>query len=209
MNPQTEKLLLQLGRAALRQIRSTPDRLDKKRPKAPKVLYKTRQTHLQHDPLLEAYANQLLRTLKTRLRVRIFWNPKLRTTAGLAYPDKNIAVLNPKLLQYPSSQMHRILRHEVAHLLAFHRHGSHSIQNHGPEWKQACKDLGIPDESLYHTLFKPKRLKPNLIYICPHCQTTIKRVRPFRRESACIRCCKKFHQGTYSKTFKLKILKAA
>ena len=203
-----QKLLLQLGRSTLRRLRSTPAKIEtpKGSRKAPKILYKTRQTHIRHDPLLEDFSNQLLRTLRSRLCVQIFWNPKLRSTAGLAYPDKNIVVLNPKLLQISPAEVQRTLRHELAHLLAQHRNRRRStpIPHHGAEWRTACKDLGIPNEPIYCNFFPPKRQKRSLFYHCPSCTTTLARVKPLHPQAACAKCCNKFNNGSYSKKFQYK-----
>ena len=120
----------------MRRVRTSPDDIALPRCK----------TRLRHDPLLEDFANQLLKSVGCqKLQVRVFWNPGLRTTAGLAVWSDRMVVLNPKLLEVSSAEVQRTLRHELAHLLAKHRVGRHRIEAHGEEWHQACADLGIPD----------------------------------------------------------------
>ncbi|MFZ4589266.1 MAG: hypothetical protein ACOYNG_09790, partial [Terrimicrobiaceae bacterium] len=60
------QLLLDFGRTVMRRVRATPDDLKKPR----------RRSRLRHDPLLEDFANQLLKAAGCRrLQVRVCWNP--------------------------------------------------------------------------------------------------------------------------------------
>ena len=137
-------------------------------------------------------------------KVRVSWNPRMQTTAGRAWwPDRAIE-LNPKLRDCEPDQLWRTLKHELAHLIAYERCGRRHIDPHGPEWGAACADLGIPGEQPFHTLpFKRRRVKRNHAYICPHCDTTIHRVKPIRRAVACYDCCRKFNDGAYHDRFRL------
>ncbi len=134
--------------------------------------------------------------------VQVNWNPRLRSTAGYAsYPAWRIE-LNPRLREF-DGQVQRTLRHELAHLVAYHRVGRRKIEPHGVEWRQACADLGIPDESVRHTLPLPRReVKRRYTYACAYCETKIQRVRKFRRLSACIECCNKHNGGKYDHRFR-------
>src|SRR5690554_5865570 len=82
--------------------------------------------------------------------VTVSWNPRMRTAAGRAFLKDSRIELNPRLQELPAEQraeeLHRTLRHELAHLVAFERAGQRRIPPHGSEWRQACRDLGIPDE---------------------------------------------------------------
>jgi predicted SprT family Zn-dependent metalloprotease len=137
-------------------------------------------------------------------KVRVSWNPRMQTTAGRAWwPDRSIE-LNPKLRQCEPDELWRTLKHELAHLVAFERCGRRQIDPHGIEWRIACADLGIPGEQPFHTLpFKRRRVKRNHAYTCPHCFTTIRRVKPIQRAVACYECCRKFNHGTYHDRFRL------
>jgi predicted SprT family Zn-dependent metalloprotease len=112
--------------------------------------------------------------------------------------------LNPKLKKLFPEEIDKTLRHELAHLLAEHRRGRRKIKAHGDEWKQACVDLGIPDEPRCHNLPVPRRtLKRNFIYECPVCKITLRRVRPIKRKKiACLKCCKRHNHGTYHEIFR-------
>jgi SprT protein len=150
----------------------------------------------------EASSNLFLPELARK--VRVTWNPRMQTTAGRAWwPDRSIE-LNPKLRECPPEELWRTLKHELAHLVAYERCGRRHIDPHGREWQTACADLGIAGEQPYHTLpFKRRRMKRNHSYFCPHCFSTIHRVKPIRRAVACYNCCRKFNNGAYHDRFKL------
>ena len=117
-----QQLLMDFGRSVMRRVRAKPDDLAKPR----------RNSRLRHDPLLEDFANQLLKAAGCRhLKVRVFWNPALRTTAGMAMWSDRMVVLNPKLVAVSAAEVQRTLRHELAHLLAHHRVGRRRIEAHG------------------------------------------------------------------------------
>src|SRR6266446_8423633 len=61
-------------------------------------------------------------------------------------------------------EVDRTLRHELAHLLAQFRVGRRRIAPHGPEWREACRDLGIADEARCHNLpFASKSFPPRFV----------------------------------------------
>ena len=191
-----QQLLMDFGRSVMRRVRATPDDLAKPR----------RNSRLRHDPLLEDFATQLLKAAGCRhLKVRVFWNPSLRTTAGMAMWSDRMVVLNPKLVEVSAAEVQRTLRHELAHLLAHHRVGRRRIEAHGEEWRKACSDLGIPHESRCHELpFKRRRVARKFFYACPACSTILARVKPLRHTAACIKCCRKHHGGKYHASFRFR-----
>ena len=137
-------------------------------------------------------------------RLQVLWNPRMRSTAGLAYPDLAVIVINPRLQEFGPIEVERTLLHELAHIVAQHRVGKRRIPPHGPEWQRACADLGLKDETRCHDLPLPRRkVTIKHIYLCPHCKIELERVRPFRRAAACLSCCKKFSKGEYDPRFKL------
>lgn len=159
------------------------------------------------DVALTAQARELLRTLgcgELAGRVRVRWNPRMRTTAGLANYRDSLVTLNPKLAPFGEAEIDKTLRHELAHVLAQHRAGRRRIAPHGAEWKQACRDLGLPDERRCHNLPLPRRkIGAKHIYRCPACKIDIRRVRPFRRRVACLVCCRAHNRGRYDEKFRL------
>jgi predicted SprT family Zn-dependent metalloprotease len=158
------------------------------------------------DAAMEAKARELLRDLKCpdlARHVIVRWNPRMRSTAGTALVAKALITLNPRLCQFGEVEVDRTLRHELAHLLAHHRAGRRRIDPHGCEWQQACRDLGLHDEKRCHTLPLPRReLTARHFYRCPACAQEIKRVRPFRRKTACLDCCRSHNRGQYDERFR-------
>lgn len=136
-------------------------------------------------------------------RLSVVWNPRLQTTAGTACARTSVIELNPRLDAISHSQVLRTLRHEAAHLLAHWRAGRRRIKVHGPEWRQACADLGIPGEPACHDLPLPRRkVTRKYTYQCPACFFVAHRVRPFSRYTACYRCCQRHNHGRYDHRFR-------
>jgi len=163
------------------------------------------------DAQLEEVARDLLIALgfeKGAEKIQVRWMPRMRSTAGYAkYPNWSVE-LNPRLREFPG-EVDRTLRHELAHLVAHARAGRRRISPHGPEWRKACIDLGIPNEGARHTLPLPSRkLKRNFTYTCPSCGVEVERVRRFRRRTACLACCRRHNRGVYDGRFEF-ALKAA
>lgn len=155
-----------------------------------------------------------LRELSTRLlhsvgavalagRMTLRWNPRLRNTAGMAYPGRALITLNPRLAQFGPVEIDRTLRHELAHLLAHDRAGKRRIDPHGKEWKLACHDLGLVDEKRTHDLPLPRhKQQPRHFYRCPSCGLELERVRPLRKQSACAICCRAHSRGRFDVRFR-------
>ncbi len=136
-------------------------------------------------------------------RVRVEWDARLRSTAGLAFPGRSLVRLNPRLRAFGDAEIQRTLRHELAHLLAHDRAGRRRIAPHGAEWKRACGDLGLRDEKRTHDLPLPRRvIARRHHYRCPACAATISRVHPLKRGSACLRCCRAHSRGRYDARFR-------
>ena len=191
-----QQLLMDFGRSVMRRVRASPDELRKPR----------KSSRLRQDPLLEDFANQLLSAANCRgLKVSVCWNPGLRTTAGFAVWRERRIILNPKLVEFSAGEVQRTLRHELAHLLAQHRAGRRRIEAHGPDWRAACADLGIPNEPRCHDLpFKRRKIERKFFYACPACSTVLARVRPVRKRIACGKCCRKHNGGAYQERFRFK-----
>jgi SprT protein len=153
-----------------------------------------------------AQAQALLRGIgceELAARVQVRWNPRMRSTAGTAYPGRALVLLNPRLREFGEEEVDRTLRHELAHLLAHHRAGRRRIAAHGAEWQRACVDLGLRDEKRCHDLPLPRRkLQRRHAYRCPACQVTVERVRPLRRGAACLACCRAHNGGRYDEQFR-------
>jgi predicted SprT family Zn-dependent metalloprotease len=121
----------------------------------------------------------------------------------MAYAGKSLVTLNPRLVLFGDAEIDRTLRHELAHLLAHERVGRRRIEPHGAEWRKACRDLGLTDEKRTHNLPLPRHtVRARHFYRCPHCALELKRVRPLRRNAACLVCCKKYRGGAYDARFR-------
>jgi len=160
--------------------------------------------------LLQTKGRQLLCSLGAKriaTELRVEWNSRLKTAAGRADYRQKLISLNLKLVEHPA-EIDRTLRHELAHILAqFRQKSRRQIAPHGPEWQQACRDLGIADEKRCHTLpFPPKRYAPRFIYRCPNCRRDFPRVRKVRRTVACLACCRAHNCAEFDIRFCLKLL---
>jgi predicted SprT family Zn-dependent metalloprotease len=167
--------------------------------------------HTVETAVLLQTARELLRSLganRIATGLRVEWNPRLKTAAGRADYRQKLISLNPRLVEHPA-EIDRTLRHELAHILAQFREKSRPrISPHGPEWQQACRDLGIAGEKRCHTLpFPAKRYTPRFIYRCPNCRRDFSRVRKIKRTVACLACCRAHNRGEFDVRFRLKLLR--
>jgi SprT protein len=162
------------------------------------------------DATLENQSREWLTALgihEGSIKVQVHWNAKLRSTAGYARWPQWKVELNPRLVDF-EGQVERTLKHELAHLIAFTRANRRKIEPHGVEWRKACADLGIPDESARHTLPLPRTTQTrNYTYICPVCRNTVARVRKFSKRTACLACCKQHNGGLYDPRFQFTLMK--
>src|SRR3954453_16558110 len=133
------------------------------------------------DANLEAQVRNLLSSLGASgfaTGIRVEWSRRLRTAAGRADYHRKLITLNPRLHDHGAPEIDRTLRHELAHLLAHFRAGRRRISAHGPEWRQACADLGIADEKRCHPLPFPRRRRARpFLYRCPKCGADFPRTR--------------------------------
>jgi predicted SprT family Zn-dependent metalloprotease len=166
---------------------------------------------LGRDSALEAKARSLLQPLdaaELARDVRVEWNARLFSAAGRADFRRTLVSLNPRLREHGANEIDRTLRHELAHLLAQFRAGRRRLSPHGTEWRKACRDLGIADESRTHTLpFPVQRRARRYLYQCPKCRKEFPRVRRIRRTVACLDCCRKFNRGEFDKSAQLRLVK--
>ena len=136
-------------------------------------------------------------------RVSVRWNGRMRSSAGRASWPAAVVELNPALKEIGEAEVERTFLHELAHLVAFERAGRRRIKPHGPEWRRACAELGIPGETASHRLDLPSRtMRPKWVYICPQCRVRVERVRRMRGHMACWPCCRQHSGGDYDERFK-------
>ena len=180
--------------------------LPKRKGKAPGK----RRGHRYRDADLEELARGFVGSIAPELseKISVGWNSRMRTTAGVAIAVRCEIWLNPALKTISEKEVTQTLLHELAHLVAQHRHGRRRLSPHGVEWRQACRDLGIPDEKRTHQLpFEGRRMRRGYLLRCPACGESHDRVRPPRRQVACLACCRRHHGGRYHESFRLEILK--
>lgn len=166
----------------------------------------------KRDPFLEEQARSFLHPLAPKLSplVIVGWNLRMRTTAGVAIASRWEVWLNPSLREISEAEVEKTLLHELAHLLAQYRHGRRRLAPHGPEWRQACIDLGIPDEKRTHQLpFVGRRMKRRYRLHCPGCGESHSRVRRPRRRLACLTCCRTHNDGRYDDRFRFQVIELA
>jgi len=135
---------------------------------------------------LHHYATFALRKIGETEVAEIFsiqWNPKMRSAAGRAKLTEWAIDINPKLLPFGEKEVNTTILHELAHLIAWKRNRH---RGHGTPWRVACSDLGIPNESVTHTLPLPRRSqRKKFRYQCDTCGSSFDRVRRLTRPSAC------------------------
>lgn len=159
---------------------------------------------------IAAQAREILRAAgadRLAAVVIVQWDPRLQTAAGRADARHQRVTLNPRLRAHGAEEIDRTLRHELAHLLAHARAGRRRIQPHGPEWRAACHALGIGGEKRCHSLPFPIRQRARrLLYKCMSCGRDFPRVRPFRKRTACLACCRLHSRGKYDARFILRLV---
>jgi SprT protein len=165
---------------------------------------------LGRDSALEAKAREILSALDAAdlaREVRIEWNARLFSAAGRADFRRKLVSLNPRLREHDAAEIDRTLRHELAHLLAQSRAGQRRVPPHGVEWRKACRDLDIADESRCHALpFPVKPRARRFLYRCSRCGKEFPRVRRIKRAIACLDCCRKFNGGQFDPRARLRLV---
>ena len=187
-------------------VQSGDEQLDLVFPAGPSLVV------LGRDFALEAKARELLEALdasELARAVHVEWNARLFSAAGRADFRRTRVSLNPRLREHDAGEIDRTLRHELAHLLAQFRVGRRRLSPHGVEWRKACRDLGIGDESRTHALpFPVQRRTRRYLYQCPRCGKDFPRVRRIRRAVACLDCCRKFNRGQFDKSAQLRLVQS-
>lgn len=182
----------------------SPKQLDLVFPTGPSLVV------LGRDFALEAKAQEMLRGLDAEelaREVRIEWNARLFSAAGRADSRRKLVCLNPRLREHDAAEIDRTLCHELAHLLAQFRAGRRRVPPHGDEWRKACHDLGIKDESRCHALpFPIQRRARRFLYRCARCGKEFPRVRRIKRTVACLDCCRKFNRGKFDSKARLRLV---
>ena len=167
--------------------------------------------HTADAVVLLQTARQLLCSLgaeQVAAELRVQWNPRLKTAAGRADYRLKLISLNPRLVEH-GAEIDRTLRHELAHILAqFRQKTRRRISPHGPEWQQACRDLGVAGEKRCHTLpFPAAQYARRFMYRCPKCGSEFHRVHRMKRAVACLACCRAHNGGEFHIEFRLQLVR--
>jgi predicted SprT family Zn-dependent metalloprotease len=173
------------------------------------VIGNKNQKALGRDSVLEQKCIQWIKNLGIEgvpQDIQVRWNSRMTTTAGYARFPAFVIDLNPYLKKY-EEEVERTLKHELAHLLALARYGV-KIEAHGAEWKYYCARLGISDETVRHRLQLGERrqVEKKYTYRCMNCKVEVKRVRKFKRYTACLSCCQKYNGGKYSSLYQFQLV---
>jgi len=186
---------------------SKTDKTTTAAPEVPKVVHPRSGPDKFLTRLAVYYATELALP-RLADRVSVTWNRRMRTAAGRAFFQSDLIELNSKLQDLPDENRDREIfgtfLHELAHLVSYTRAEGRRILPHGPDWKQACRDLGIPDEDRCHNLdFGPRQMKRRYTYECAACGSVVERVRKIKRAVACYDCCRIHNGGDYDDRFRL------
>ena len=156
------------------------------------------------DSALEALARDLLlqqgaTTLAAQVRVE--WSARLRTAAGRAecgartrsaQPPSQPLTARLRLTGLFAMSWRTSLRNFVPAAVALRPMGWNG-GGPAPIW-------GLSGEARCHNLpFPLRRQRRRYLYACPHCQRDFPRIRPLRRTSACLACCRAFNRGRYDR----------
>lgn len=105
---------------------------------------------------------------------------RFRTTAGTADFVKFHISLNKKLL-CTEERLRLTTLHEYAHLLAVARVGTKG-RGHGPAWRQAMQDLGLPVRVRHDYEVQRNETRSLVVYACQKCHFRFQRRRALPRK---------------------------
>ena len=111
-----------------------------------------------------------------------------RVSAGMAYFKTGIIGLSHLVIK-DQQQLEDTLKHEYAHLLAYHRHGRKAI-GHGEHWKQAMLELGLKPKVCHNYTVQRNERRQEVGYLCQRCGKTLVRARklPKKRRYVHVGC---------------------
>ena len=121
-------------------------------------------------------------------RVRIGYNPRLRTTLGRAALDKRQVELNPRILRSHPAELVPTLVHELAHLVVHMRYGA--VRPHGFHFRTLMRAVNLsPDATHDLPIQHLKRPRRRYLYLhrCGECGYSFV-ARSVRRGYYCAAC---------------------
>ena len=121
-------------------------------------------------------------------RVRIAYNPRLRTTLGRAVLEENRVELNTRLLRDHPAELVPTLVHELAHLVIRMRYGR--VAPHGRHFRTLMRAVNLSADATHDLpVAGLKRLRRRYVYLhrCSDCGYSFV-ARSVRRNCYCVAC---------------------
>lgn len=121
-------------------------------------------------------------------KVRISYNPRMRTTLGRAFLSEGIVELNTRLLQKHPSELVPTLAHELAHVAVHLRYGT--VAPHGQEFRTLMHALSLSDKATHDLpVARMRQRRRTYLYVhrCSDCGSTFV-ARKVRRDCYCRAC---------------------
>lgn len=121
-------------------------------------------------------------------RVRVGYNPRLRTTLGRALLDENRVELNTRLLRTHPGHLVPTLAHELAHIVVYRRHGM--TAPHGEQFASLMRQVGLSAEATHNLPvghLRRKRRKYLYLHRCSQCGQALVARRALR-DYCCATC---------------------
>lgn len=138
------------------------------------------------EPALRLIARAYLKRLGEEHRaerVRVAFNPRLRSSIGRSEPARARIYLNPRLIDLYPDELVPTLVHELCHVVAGIRAG------HGPRWRALMERCGFAPDT-YHDLDLPAELlrRRHWRWRCRTCGFAYVRQTRSARHYRCGRC---------------------
>ena len=121
-------------------------------------------------------------------RIRIAYNPRLRTTLGRAVLDHRLVELNTRLLAGHPDQLVETLVHELAHLAVHIRYGP--VRPHGLQFRAMMRAVGLSPGATHNLPvghLRRKRRRYLYLHRCSDCGYSFI-ARTVRRNVYCVAC---------------------
>ena len=110
--------------------------------------------------------------------------------AGQAFAQQWMIRLNGELLRrYREDFVRDTVPHELAHLVAYARHGA-AIRPHGPQWRELMRLLGRPPEVCHQYEVRPARQIRRYDYRCSCRRHQLSSIRHRRAERGVLYHCR-------------------
>lgn len=121
------------------------------------------------------------------------FSSRMTRSIGLAYPARGLIRIRANLREASESVLREVLCHELAHLVAFQRHGR--VRPHGAEWQALMREAGYEPRVRWAGEALPEPTpRRRYLHVCPVCR--IHRVARARmRRWRCVICREQGREG--------------